>query len=90
MILCICSVGIRIFIIRFNLNCLRIICNSGKKKEYKIAGTLSNNENGLVLTSDFKIKLADHGIEIPTVVFAKIAEQLDIKITANYKPYKKV
>ncbi len=62
----------------------------GKKKEYKIAATLSSNENGLVLTSDFKIKLADHGVEIPTVVFTKIAEQLEIKITANYKPYKKV
>ena len=61
----------------------------GKKKEYKIFGTLSINENGLVLTSDFKIKLADHGVEIPTVVFTKIAEQLDVKVSANYKPYKK-
>jgi polyisoprenoid-binding protein YceI len=61
----------------------------GKKKEYKITGTLSSNENGLVLTSNFKIKLADHGVQVPTVVFAKIAEQLEIKITANYKPYKK-
>jgi hypothetical protein len=61
----------------------------GKKKEYKVEGTLSSNENGISVTSNFKIKLADHGVEIPTIVFTKIAEQLDIEISANYKPYTK-
>lgn len=61
----------------------------GKKKEYKVAGTISRNENGIVFTSNFRIKPADHGVEIPKIVFTKIAEQLDIEITANYKPYAK-
>ena len=61
----------------------------GKKKEYKVAGTLSSSASGITFTSTFKIKLADHGVEIPTIVFTKIAEQLDIEITANYKPYTK-
>jgi polyisoprenoid-binding protein YceI len=61
----------------------------GKKKEYKVPGTILSNANGMTLTSVFKIKLADHGVEIPTIVFTKIAEQLDLEITANYKPFTK-
>lgn len=61
----------------------------GKKKEYKVVGTLLNSGSAIIFNSNFKIKLADHGVEIPTIVFSKIAEQLDIEITANYKPYVK-
>ena len=61
----------------------------GKKKEYKVAGTLLNSGSAIIFNSNFKIKLADHGVEIPTIVFTKIAEQLDIEMTANYKPYTK-
>jgi len=61
----------------------------GKKKEYKVTGTLLNSGSAIIFNSNFKIKLADHGVEIPTIVFTKIAEQLDIEITANYKPYTK-
>ena len=61
----------------------------GKKKEYKVTGTILNSGSAIIFNSNFKIKLSDHGVEIPTIVFAKIAEQLDIEITANYKPYTK-
>ena len=59
----------------------------GKKKEYKVTGTILNSGSAIIFNSNFKIKLVDHGVEIPTIVFTKIAEQLDIEITANYKPY---
>jgi len=61
----------------------------GKKKEYKITGTILNSGSAIIFNSNFKIKPADHGVEIPTIVFAKIAEQLDVEIIANYKPYVK-
>jgi len=61
----------------------------GKKKEYKVTGTLLNSGSAIIFNCNFKIKLADHGVEIPTIVFTKIAEQLDVEITANYKPYTK-
>ncbi|NTD99264.1 YceI family protein [Agrobacterium tumefaciens] len=35
-------------------------------------------------TSTFKIKIADHKIEIPTIVFKKIAEEIDVRIQATY------
>jgi hypothetical protein len=39
--------------------------------------------------SSFKVKLDDYKIARPKVVMEKIAEELDIKINANYAPYKK-
>lgn len=35
-------------------------------------------------TSSFKIIIADHKIEIPTLVFKNIAEQIDVRIQATY------
>ncbi len=35
-------------------------------------------------TSTFKIVIADHKIEIPTLVFKNIAENIDVKIQATY------
>jgi polyisoprenoid-binding protein YceI len=61
----------------------------GVKKEYKVAGKLANNGAAFAFNTDFKVKLADHGVTIPTVVFAKIAEVVDIKVVANCKLYKK-
>jgi hypothetical protein len=33
--------------------------------------------------------LVDYKIEVPQIVFAKIAEKIDVKIRASYAPYKK-
>lgn len=71
----------------YKVTILGILNIHGKKKEYKVSATLSNKESGITFTSNFKIKPADHGVDIPTIVFTKIAEQLDVEITANYKPY---
>jgi polyisoprenoid-binding protein YceI len=35
-------------------------------------------------TSTFKIVIADHKIEIPTLVFKNIAENIDVRIQATY------
>jgi hypothetical protein len=47
-------------------------------------------KNGEVnLKAEFKAKLDDYKIARPKVVMEKIAEQIDIKIDANYAPYTK-
>ncbi|MES2240563.1 MAG: YceI family protein [Bacteroidota bacterium] len=61
----------------------------GVKKEYKVAGVVSVNDGAVALQSNFKVKLADHKIDIPTLVFAKIAESIEVKLQSNYKSYKK-
>lgn len=61
----------------------------GVKKEYKVTGIISVNNGTIALRSNFKIKLADHKIDVPTLVFTKIAENIEIEVLSNCKPYKK-
>jgi len=43
-------------------------------------------KNGVAsLEAKFKIKLVDHNIEVPTVVFSKIAEEIDVTIKSKLK-----
>lgn len=58
----------------------------GVEQERTIAGTITVSEGKMELVSDFKVKVADHKIEIPSIVTAKIAEELDVKVTATLVP----
>jgi hypothetical protein len=73
----------------YKVTILGILNIHGKKKEYKVLGKLINNGKTMLLNSNFKVKLADHGVEIPTIVFAKIAEVIDVKVIADCKPFVK-
>ena len=55
----------------------------GVKKERTIAGKLTIKGTTLTLASNFDVKLVDHKIDIPTIVFAKIAEVIAVKNTIN-------
>ena len=57
-------------------------------------GTLSVLENGqsetyeiggYVVQSKFDVLLVDHGIKVPSIVFKKIAEKIEVKINFVYK-----
>ena len=41
------------------------------------------------LETKFDVMLADHQIEIPRLVFKKIAEKIEVKASLNYSPLKK-
>ncbi|WP_018344054.1 YceI family protein [Cytophaga aurantiaca] len=50
-----------------------------------INGTLTIDATKKVnLTSTFDVKLVDHKIEVPQIVFNKIAEVIQVKLNANY------
>jgi polyisoprenoid-binding protein YceI len=55
----------------------------GVKKERTITGKLTIKGTTLTLVSNFDVKLVDHKIDIPTIVFAKIAEVIAVKNTIN-------
>jgi polyisoprenoid-binding protein YceI len=55
----------------------------GVNQERTIVGTIIVNEGSITLESDFKVKNADHKIEIPKLVVTKIAEELDVKVVAT-------
>ncbi len=51
----------------------------GVKQERVIKGKLTVGKEQLTFVGNFDVKLADHKIEIPTLVMTKIAESLTIK-----------
>ncbi|GGH13795.1 YceI family protein [Mucilaginibacter phyllosphaerae] len=60
----------------------------GVKQNRSITGKLMVANGAISLTSEFMVACKDHRIEIPTLVFQNIAENIKIKVTAAYIPYK--
>lgn len=58
----------------------------GIEQERTLSGTLEVGQNKLILDSDFEVALEDHKIEIPKVVFVKIAQKIQVKLHCEYLP----
>jgi hypothetical protein len=58
----------------------------GVTKEIEADGTLLKNNESVKILSEFKVKLEDYNISIPTIVMYKIAEEIliNIEIVLNY------
>jgi hypothetical protein len=54
-----------------------------------LKGKLTVNNQKISLISNFEVKLADHKIDIPKIVFAKIAEVIAVKTKYDFVPYVK-
>ncbi|MCY7349469.1 MAG: YceI family protein [Cytophagaceae bacterium] len=61
----------------------------GVKKERTLPGTVTVQAGKIALTSEFTVALADHRIEIPKLVFQKIAEVISVKNTWALVPYQR-
>jgi polyisoprenoid-binding protein YceI len=59
----------------------------GVTKEIEADGTLLKNNESVKILSEFKVKLEDYNISIPTIVMYKIAEEIliNIEIALNSK-----
>ena len=58
----------------------------GVTKSINVPATIAINQAvGMELTANFTIKPEDHGIEVPRLVVAKIAESIDIHVKATFK-----
>jgi hypothetical protein len=53
------------------------------EQERTIPGTVEVKNGKLVVTSNFKVKVADHKIEIPSIVTANIAEVVDVSVSGE-------
>jgi polyisoprenoid-binding protein YceI len=61
----------------------------GVSKDVIADGSLTVKDGKVTAgTSNFKLVLKDYGIEIPSLVKEKVAEQADIKVDIVYEPYK--
>lgn len=61
----------------------------GVTKDVEIKGTLTKKGSEIIIDSDFKIKIADYGIKVPSLYVQNIAEVVDVKITATLEPFVK-
>jgi polyisoprenoid-binding protein YceI len=61
----------------------------GVEKMVTLNGTIVVKGTDIILDSEIIIKPVDYKIEIPKLVFQKIAENIKVSIKANYKPYAK-
>ena len=61
----------------------------GVEKERSFEGNIVVKEGVISLSCEFTVKLAQHNIAIPKVVVKNIAEEVQVKIKADYSPYEK-
>ena len=61
----------------------------GIDQNRKLVGKLTVSENSLLLDTKFEVLLVDHKIDIPKLVFKKIAEKINVSANINYLPYQK-
>lgn len=57
----------------------------GISKPYSGPAELTVSDDGMAARTKFKVKIADHGIKIPSLVFKNIAEFVEVNIQAFYK-----
>jgi polyisoprenoid-binding protein YceI len=60
----------------------------GVEQERTIPGTIIVKDGLVSIVTDFKVKVADHKIEIPKLVVAKIAEEIAVKLDVKLAPKK--
>jgi polyisoprenoid-binding protein YceI len=56
----------------------------GEETDRTIPATISIKEGKVSAKSEFMVKTADHKIEIPKLVWEKIAEELKVNVSAEY------
>jgi hypothetical protein len=61
----------------------------GVEKDRTIDGTVKIKGQEMIISGKFKIHIADHGIEVPSLYVQNIAEDVDVKLNAILEPYKK-
>lgn len=60
----------------------------GVTKPIELKGTIVSDGTNLTLTSQFSVRLQDYQIDIPKIVFAKIAEVIDVQSKIHFTPKK--
>ena len=73
----------------YSVNASGILTIHGVDQERKFSGKITVAESTLVLETAFDVMLIDHKIDIPKLVFKKIAEKIAVSASLNYIPYKK-
>jgi polyisoprenoid-binding protein YceI len=57
----------------------------GISKERILKGTLSVKNGTITIKAAFTVRLEDHGIKVPKIVYEKIAEEIKVEINIQFK-----
>ncbi|MBR9975172.1 MAG: YceI family protein, partial [Bacteroidetes bacterium] len=60
----------------------------GKKKALDVRGIINPASNGIRIKTDFEVKLTDHNIEVPQLMFVKISEVMKLELEFQLKRVK--
>lgn len=71
----------------YNVTCTGKFKMHGVEDLRTIDGTITVKGKEVMLDAVFLVKTADHKIEVPKVVFEKIAENIKVTVNAIYAPY---
>ncbi len=61
----------------------------GESQPRTLAGTLTVQGDKISLDAEFQVKLVDHKIDVPKIVFVKIAQTIDVRAKYVLRPYRK-
>lgn len=60
----------------------------GVDKTRSVPGKITVSNGEVQVSTEFKVACVDHNIQVPKLVFAKIAEQISIKVEGKFNPKK--
>lgn len=73
----------------YHVNATGVMTIHGVDRPETYKGVIETKGGKATLKCDFEVKLKDHKIKVPKVVFANIAEVIEVKTYFQYKPYEK-
>lgn len=72
----------------YDVSAMGVLNLHGVDQKRTLTGKITVSKDGIKLDTRFNINLADHKIDIPKLVFNKIAERIAVHATLNYLPFK--
>lgn len=72
----------------YNVNVVGNLNVHGVIKSYQTKATLIVNQGITTAKATFRVRIEDHKIKIPSIVFKNIAEFVDVRVSAVYQPKK--
>lgn len=72
----------------YNVTVTGMLTVHGVDKKRTVPGKISISNGQIEVSTEFKVACVDHGIKIPKLVFTKIAEQINIKVSGKFNQLK--
>ncbi|NQX43040.1 YceI-like domain-containing protein [Pedobacter steynii] len=72
----------------YNVTVTGMLTVHGIDKKRTVPGKISISNGQVAVSTEFKVACVDHGIKIPKLVFTKIAEQINIKVSGKFNQLK--